>query len=644
MGDDSNSRLLPINEDSSAQQGPPETSHRESTDDRLERLSRQMDNLVSAVAKLMEVREQQPSGQASDRSIHQEGRGGIPTEIVGQEGPTPVGEPRGSENTTQVFQSHQGVEGDVSGPRTVTSESSRLSHERTFSQVVNLTPIDTEPFSGDRNLALAWIEDYENAMEASGCPDSLKLRRIRAYLTGIARDWLELVKSRCPNLDWPSFKKRFIEDFCGIDVVQQAKRQLGIATQESGEHPYTFAVRVLGLCRKANPQMSEEEKIMHCLQGLNESLRNTLACLRPRKDWDLDDLLQLLAAQTGGAGAETSQWPLNHPKPPREMQTTPKVTRTEDRNAWTCFNCGSKDHFAKDCKALAKEKKPVEANAARDDPPRAANALNLQVPEPSRKKPHLPCDDTPKPMLIIELNHKEVLGRADTGADMTVIPDDVAEELGIQLLPWDQPPLRDPGGATVPILGMAAVLASHGGSRRPLLVAVASSKSLKQTLWGVDTLHAFGKIDFSQYSGDVPVNGQEPDWPTHSEGDPAGATEPPPVIDKIEQKHLDIESPSNSGSTPIVRHKRMASKDGRTTTSKVIECKEVGRRRHRSFERLKKQNLDPAPKLPHRRMQDIDKLEGELGLKRRRCNEYIEYLKRAPVRARGRHQHQREPD
>jgi len=508
-----------------------------------------MDNLASAVAKLMEVREQQPSGQASDRSNHQEGRGEeTPTETVGQEGPTPVGEPRGSENPTQVFQSHQGVEGDVSGTRTVTPESSRLSDERTFSQVINLTSVNPKPFSGDRNLALAWIEDYENMMEANGCPNSLKLRRIRAYLTGLARDWLELVTSRSPDLDWQAFKKRFIEDFCGIDVVQQAKKQLGTATQESGEHPYTFAVRVLGLCRRANPQMSEEEKIMHCLQGLSESLRNTLACLKPRKDWDLDDLLQLLAAQTKGAGAETSQQPSNYLRQPRGVQTIPKATRTEDRSAWTCFNCGSKDHLAKDCKAPAKEKKPVEANPARDDPPRAANALNQQVPEPSRKKSHLPCDDTPKPMLIIELNDKEVLGRADSGADMTVIPDDVAEELGIQLLPWDQPPLRGAGGAPLNLLGMAAVLASHGGFRRPLLVAVASSQSLKQTLWGVDTLHAFGKIDFSQYNGNVPAGEPKAD---HRSISAANTNKPQHPLDQIELQHLDVESRELFGKTLV---------------------------------------------------------------------------------------------
>jgi len=78
-------------------------------------------------------------------------------------------------------------------------------------------------------------------------------------------------------------------------------------------------------------------------------------------------------------------------------------------------------------------------------------------------------------MLIIELNDKEVLDRAGSGADMTVIADDVAGELGIQFLPWDTPPLRGAGGAPLHILGMAAVLALHGGFGRPLLIAVASS-------------------------------------------------------------------------------------------------------------------------------------------------------------------------
>jgi len=83
-------------------------------------------------------------------------------------------------------------------------------------------------------------------------------------------------------------------DFCSIDVVQQAEKQPNIATQESGKYPCKFTVRVLGFCRRANPQMPEDEKIMHCLQGL----RNSLACLKPRQDRDLDHLPQQLAAQT----------------------------------------------------------------------------------------------------------------------------------------------------------------------------------------------------------------------------------------------------------------------------------------------------------------------------------------------------------
>ena len=64
-----------------------------------------------------------------------------------------------------------------------------------FPYTINLAKNLPNPFSGDRNKALSWITEYENAMEAFGHSNAVKLRQARAFMTDVARAWYVIVTS-----------------------------------------------------------------------------------------------------------------------------------------------------------------------------------------------------------------------------------------------------------------------------------------------------------------------------------------------------------------------------------------------------------------------------------------------------------------
>jgi len=64
----------------------------------------------------------------------------------------------------------------------------------------------------------------------------------------------------------------------------------------------------------------------------------------------------------------------------------------------------------------------------------------------------------------------------------------------------------------------------------------------------VDTLHAFGKIDFSQYNGNVPAGEPKAD---HRSISAANTDKPQHPLDQIELQHLDVESKKLFGKTLV---------------------------------------------------------------------------------------------
>lgn len=372
---------------------------------------------------------------------------------------------------------------------------------------VPINQINPPNFSGDRSKAREWLTDYDTTMEINGFPGSQKVKRAHAYMSKGAKDWHIVTMDLEPKIDWATYKKRFLDHFCGVQDLIRIREKLDNVRQGSDEHPSDFAHKILHLCKQLSPTMAEAEKVSRIARGLDLNIANVYNAIRPIEEWSLKDFLRALAKHRMKQVNEDRK---KNDNSSRVLASTPKgsasTRNSTPRNLeqWVCFNCDDKGHVIENCKkpvdeARIKAKRLEYRNAkiSKDSSPkeRAVNHIAKVSSCPSR--PNLPCDNIQKLELTLNINGLDMIGRLDSGADMSIIPDDAVRPCKLNLLPWDQPPLLAASNPVIP-LGMAPVLVNLNGIRKTMLVAIVPSGIFKQPLWGLDFLDSFKILKFDQ--------------------------------------------------------------------------------------------------------------------------------------------------
>lgn len=364
---------------------------------------------------------------------------------------------------------------------------------------IPINQVNPPNFNGDKTRARSWLINYEDIMNVNGYTQDQMLKRARAYLQDEGLQWFNTTMYLMSNPSWQDFKTAFYKHFCGIDGTAALRKKLAEARQKHNEHPSSFFVRTVDLCLQYNPRMKQEELVERIAQGLTTSSYNSLATNRDRSTWTVDWLrrtFEQLKAVTEPVSRHTGSDEKGH-KTSRQL-TPPKVRNLA---TWICFNCDQKGHEIEACpqprdNARIKTKTDLfraerlksRQNGDKARAERSVNNLDDAQPRPTTTA--LACDNIPKPYLTLKVNGSEITGRIDTGADLTVLPSHVANELNLQLMPWDQQPLRALGTTPVVPTGIVSVLVDHEHSKRALLVAILPDSVLSQPLWGNDLLEA----------------------------------------------------------------------------------------------------------------------------------------------------------
>lgn len=345
-------------------------------------------------------------------------------------------------------------------------------------------------------------------MEVNGYTPQHKLLKARAYMTGTGKHWYAVTMNMHPDMSWQQFKKRFLKDFVGADNLESIARRLESAVQQQQEHPTSYAFRVLDLCVKLDAQMPDKRCVYWILRGLDHVTRNLIAVSKPHGDWTVDALLEvfsILRAQPGSIQErDVSPSTRFRARARRESPTNPVKPR--DLASWTCFNCDRKGHVVEDC-TLPRDEDRIQRKKSEHRATKLHKLAEARVTTEAAQIHEvlgcrLPGDNNPKPYLVVKINGVSVSGRIDSGADMTVLPGDVARDLKLQLLPWNQPNLVAANSTEIPPIGLAPVMVAHDSSRKPLAVAVVAEKYLAEPLWGNDLLCVFAmKLEFSCQEG-----------------------------------------------------------------------------------------------------------------------------------------------
>jgi len=335
-------------------------------------------------------------------------------------------------------------------------------------------------------------------MDINGYSDAQKLKRVPAYLKGEARQWVNTILFLEPELNWSTFKVRFMKGFCENMGADLFRKKLKDARQTLSEPPTAYLVRIVDICREFRSNMSERDIVSELAEGMTSSTFNMLSGLKPRREWSISWIMEIMTRYRPELTKSSSS------ADRRALPSSSKQPESKDLSTWVCFNCSQTGHLSKNCPQPRDEKRLGEMKAEyrtskqkereRNNPTSTTRSIhNLECRQDGTHSVEFACDALIKPFLSLELNGQEFVGRLDTGADLTTIPRNIAEQLNLCVMPNSELALSGFGNHRIEVDGIASVIVAYGGKKRAILVAVASDAKAKP-IWGLDIIHEFSIV------------------------------------------------------------------------------------------------------------------------------------------------------
>lgn len=155
---------------------------------------------------------------------------------------------------------------------------------------------DPRSFAGLRGEDVDdWLDYYDRVSAFNQWDDSMKLYNVPFCLDKVARTWFYNNADRLG--DWNTFTEE-IRKICGTSASrsESATKKLSQRVQHVGETYTSYIEDVLALCRHANEDMSENDKVRHLLKGISTFAFNALVAQNPTTVRDVVTICQRLDA------------------------------------------------------------------------------------------------------------------------------------------------------------------------------------------------------------------------------------------------------------------------------------------------------------------------------------------------------------
>lgn len=182
------------------------------------------------------------------------------------------------------------AEPNASAAATAPSQPLRLHY------TVSTSHRDPPVFSGLRNEDVEeWLDSYDRTSVCNYWDEAHKLRYVPFYLDGVAKTWYYNHESDFSN--WSAFTGHLRQVFgtsAGCSVV--AKQKLATRIQGDDESYTSYIEDILALCRRAQNDMTEADRVRHLLKGINSVAFNALVIQNPTTVRDVITTCQRLDA------------------------------------------------------------------------------------------------------------------------------------------------------------------------------------------------------------------------------------------------------------------------------------------------------------------------------------------------------------
>lgn len=388
---------------------------------------------------------------------------------------TPKNAPK-NDDTTQVYDQDTGEKFPEATDTVVNIEAQEPVFVRPQDMMVRMIMVP-EKFDGTPSKARQWWDDYRYACSVNEWGATVSCKRLPAYLEKSARNWFINDVSDTPSAnDFELLEEAFIEQYIPRRQKHEVRKELASKRQQSKEPVGNFITDMNKLCSDYNAKMSEEDRIDRIIdkllphffphiveedfetvkelkrravrleEGILRKGDNTAVASITRKTVDKKygkseskSTHKIKCYNCNGSGHISKNCPSEKKK--MDKPKTPMADKL-DKSKIKCYGCNKLGHYKSECRSKPVEE--VSKNSTSAKKPTVASIL------PSIR-PKMPME------LDCEVDGNKVRGMVDCGAAITVIHENIANDLGLAINLDETPRMATAGSSDMSVSGVTSV-------------------------------------------------------------------------------------------------------------------------------------------------------------------------------------------
>lgn len=324
---------------------------------------------------------------------------------------------------------------------------------------LNELAIKPEKFDGQKTMARRWLEDYEAASKANGWNETIMVKYFSTFLIKASRDWFTAIAQPklTANTPWVTLRQMFIRYYIGPEEKGAVKMELEKTRQKYNEPATEFIARTMRLINIAEPNNDEADNVRKLKFKLQSHYQDKIIGQKPTTIEELNDLcreiedrLEINKIRNNNSfkrfdGNKEKSKKSQFPRRPKNANPTKKKgfvkTRGEEkkdldaRGKLFCTHCEKEGHTEMYCwakknqtKKVAVSKEQRHSNQDDESPPEVNIIKSVCSVVASSAEGLTDCITHP-----IQLNGVEILAMIDTGSKLSIIREDVANKLNLEI-------------------------------------------------------------------------------------------------------------------------------------------------------------------------------------------------------------------
>lgn len=212
---------------------------------------------------------------------------------------------------------------------------------------------------GGYSVSTDWLEDITAMAGRSFWGDAILLQVARQHLTGSALEWYKYYKSEIKA--WSDFEEKFKKKYTDRRATTEKFAEMTNRKQKLNESAVDYFYCKMRMCKALKLEFEESKELVLLRLRENDAPRYLLMVKHKAEDELLSDIQQYERFGNGRLQSAKNERQIErlrhgefswkehfHSQVPAYLKRTSE--RVQKMNTFSCFKCGDKGHFARECR------------------------------------------------------------------------------------------------------------------------------------------------------------------------------------------------------------------------------------------------------------------------------------------------------